>query len=468
MQPTERFAKAPLSGYFKNKAPKRPDPELTSVGPGTPCGEYFRRFWQPVAMLEELGDVPLRLRILGEDLVLFRDLSGKLGLLELHCTHRGASLEFGKIVENGIKCGYHGWHYGVDGSILDAPTHTADRSPCGKVCQGAYPVREYKGLAFAYMGPPDKIPDFPIFDFYNRPGLGFRYYKHTSPCNWLQIRENGIDPLHVNYLHLMFAQQFTDAMTQVPTMEFHESPLGMLYNNTRRCGDMLYLRSNEFIFPNIDRVNGMEDALGETVFDRRGAGQDWVVPIDDTNSVVFSMLEMYDFEMAPATQMNGRWDRDKGGDAALGLNRKIETDNQHGERSYAQRQKNPGDFDAWASQGPIHSHEDEYLGASDAGVILYRKLIRQEIRKVQNGEEPKGVTRKGNGSVRTHGHNTVMKVPQGATPEEDREIRLGFQRHVLQKIFDGQLGQETADTEKLAIAREIVKKVSNPKTRNPG
>ena len=145
---------APFSGYFKALRPAE-DPELTHVGPGTPCGEYFRRFWIPVVMTQELTDVPRRIRILGEDLVAYRDKSGHYGLLHLHCSHRNASLEFGVIEKRGLRCCYHGWLYAADGTILEMPAQSME----GKtdLCHGAYPVIEYEGLVFAYMGPPQII-----------------------------------------------------------------------------------------------------------------------------------------------------------------------------------------------------------------------------------------------------------------------------------------------------------------------
>ena len=151
------------NGYYRS-AIGTPDPELTQTGPGTPAGEYFRRFWQPVAMTEQVGDLPLALEILGEELVLFRDLSGQLGLLHKYCSHRRASLEYGIISENGIRCCYHGWLFDVDGTILEVPGEPADSPIPRRLCHGAYPVKEFNGLVFAWMGPPDDMPEFPLFD----------------------------------------------------------------------------------------------------------------------------------------------------------------------------------------------------------------------------------------------------------------------------------------------------------------
>ena len=139
---------SPYSGYYKREVPAE-DPELTHVGPGTVCGEYLRRYWQPVAMSNEISDLPIAIRILGEDLVIFRDQSDRIGLLHRHCAHRGASLEFGIIMDCGIKCCYHGWHFDVDGRLIDAPSEPIGSPIRDRIVQGAYPVHEEKGIVFA-------------------------------------------------------------------------------------------------------------------------------------------------------------------------------------------------------------------------------------------------------------------------------------------------------------------------------
>jgi tert-butyl alcohol monooxygenase / tert-amyl alcohol desaturase len=144
----------PFDGYRRRDVPPA-DPELTEVGPGTPCGEYLRRFWQPVAFARELTLAPLRARILGEDLVVFRDRGGRVGVLHLHCAHRGTSLEFGIPLERGIRCCYHGWVYDVDGRCLETPGEPAGSRLRERIWQGAYPTHEFAGLVFAYLGPLD-------------------------------------------------------------------------------------------------------------------------------------------------------------------------------------------------------------------------------------------------------------------------------------------------------------------------
>src|SRR6202162_1315442 len=163
------FLNETYSAYLNREVPVE-DEELTRVGPGTPCGEYLRRFWKPVILTQELGEVPRRLRIVGEDLVAFRDKSGAIGLLELHCPHRGTSLEFGLVGDKGIRCCYHGWLFDCDGAILETPGEPADSTLKDRLYHGAYPVHEYAGLVFAYMGPPDKQPAFPVLDTYDLTG----------------------------------------------------------------------------------------------------------------------------------------------------------------------------------------------------------------------------------------------------------------------------------------------------------
>lgn len=189
-----------FAGYGNTQVPAE-DPELTHVGPGTPCGEYMRRAWQPFAMANEIGDLPIPVRLLSEDLVAFRDGSGRLGLLHRHCAHRGASLEFGIIQDQGIRCCYHGWHFDVDGSILETPSEPQGSPIKAKVCQGAYPVVEYAGIVFAYLGPRDEMPSFPVFDTMADDSVEPVPFSLATPCNWLQVFENTQDPIHVLHLH---------------------------------------------------------------------------------------------------------------------------------------------------------------------------------------------------------------------------------------------------------------------------
>ncbi len=191
------------SGYYRKQSAE-PDMYLCQVGRGTPAGEYHRRFWQPVCYESELGDVPLRVRALSEDLVVFKDLLGRIGALHLHCCHRNSSLEFGMLTEKGIRCCYHGRVFDVDGTIVEMPGEPAADRLQHEANQGAYPTHTFGGIVFAYMGPPDRIPVFPMLDRFqvkgvrHVPGIRFEF-----SCNWLQIKENAVDPHHTNVLHVI-------------------------------------------------------------------------------------------------------------------------------------------------------------------------------------------------------------------------------------------------------------------------
>lgn len=411
------------------------DEELTRVGRTTPCGEYLRRFWQPVALSSELKDLPLAVRILGENLVLFRDGSGRIGLLDRHCPHRGTSLEFGKIQDRGIRCCYHGWQFDVDGRILDTPGEPANSPIKDRHCHGAYPTHEYEGIVFAYLGPPEAKPAFPIYDLFVRPGKRLVPAKVHSPCNWLQIRENEMDPVHITFLHTrLFGVQFVEVFGALPTMEWLETPVGMMYVTVRRWKDHLYLRSNDMILPNIARVAGLEDGEGETVFDRRSGTTNWVVPVDDTNSLTIGWDEHE--ENLPDPARDGYLDRRvRSGQPYMGPFDVGQT----GEPTYEQRQRAPGDWDAWVSQGGITRHGWENLGLTDRGISMYRKLLRRGIRAVKRGEEPQGLVRTMNGPIETFSHNTVKRIPPAATDAEDRALSLAFGRKVTKALMSGAL-----------------------------
>ena len=429
--------RTPYSAYLRQSADSE-DAYLTHVGRHTPCGEYLRRFWQPVALVSDLRDLPLRIRIMGEDLVVFRDLSGRIGILELHCCHRNASLEFGKICDRGIRCAYHGWQYDVDGKILDTPGEPKQSKIKEKLCQGAYPAYEFEGIVFAYMGPPDKRPQFPIYDLYRRPGNELVPGRIESPCNWLQIRENEMDPMHVAFLHTrLFGVQFQAVKGEIPTLDFIETPVGMMYITTRRWKDhKVLIRSNDMLLPNIARVAGGEDAGGdeEVLFDRRGGGTNWVVPIDDTNSFTIGWNDQD--SVIGVEGLNAYLDRKRrSGEKPVGPFDVGQT----GDAPYAERQRAPGDWDVWVSQGSITKHAEENLASSDRGIAMYRKLLRQQIAIVAQGEDPKGIIRDDHMPIATYAHNSVVLVPEDSNPDADAKKRSEYALSLTESILKGQV-----------------------------
>ncbi|MGH7770171.1 MAG: Rieske 2Fe-2S domain-containing protein, partial [Candidatus Binatia bacterium] len=187
---------------MKRKKSKVTLSDLARVGPGTPAGEWFRRYWMAIATAADLHDIPLRVKVLDEDLVLFRDGQGKMGLLGLHCPHRGTSLEYGDIEATGLRCPYHGWLFDVGGQCLDQPAEPTESTFHRKVKHLSYPVREQGGLIFAYLGPDKDRPPlpryYPLVDEKGRRSLeSTRHYDY----NWLNFIENGADPVHFSILH---------------------------------------------------------------------------------------------------------------------------------------------------------------------------------------------------------------------------------------------------------------------------
>lgn len=361
--PTGQF-----EGYFKRDVPAE-DARLTHTGPGTPMGEAMRRHWQPVCLSSQLKDLPVKVRILGEDLVALRTKSGQTALLHLHCCHRGASLEFGRITECGIVCCYHGWHYAIDGQLINAPAEPPDSPLLRKVRQGAYPTIERHGLVFAYLGAPDRRPAFPDYDTLNLPGVDLRPYALSHDCNWLQVHENLMDPLHAVFLHSRMGEiQLTEAWGEMPVTDWFEHGDRVCYLTARRIGDKVWLRFNEVGFPNFGQVAGFwEDGSEEKFFERVGATR-WTVPIDDTHCWIFGLRHFSD-----ALEAKGL-----GNPAQVGLEQ-LDIYGQTRHRSYEEMQRNTGDWEAEVSQRPIAVHALEHRGSSDRGVSLLRRHLARGI-----------------------------------------------------------------------------------------
>ena len=405
------FLNNPYSAYYHRDIPKE-DEELTHVGPGTPCGEYLRRFWQPVSHSAELKDLPKRIRIMCEDLVLLRDGSGKVGLLELHCSHRGTSLEFGQICEKGIRCCYHGWLYDVDGKILETPGEPPDSTLKDRLHHGAYPTLEHAGLVFAYMGPPDKQPPFPVWDTYDLPGYrSIPGFKAIWPCNWLQMNENTLDPVHGVFLHSLPGQTlFTNAFAQLGGIDFIETPTGVAFLHMRRVKDNAWLRESEFILPNATQYPPTTETGEQELACTPPIETNWTVPVDDTHTLYISLFQVLGDENDPHRPADRGFDIPEY--AEFGT---IEN------RPYEERQRVPGDYDAQVGQRPIAIHALEHLATTDRGIIRIRNILRQGIRDVQDGRDPKGLFRETGKVVRTNSNQTIWRVPPASTPEADMQ-----------------------------------------------
>ena len=403
-----RFLKTRYGGYLHREIPEE-DAELTHVGPGTPGGEYLRRFWQPVCFSEDLGELPLKVKMLGEELVAFRDKGGTAGLLELHCPHRGTSLEFGLVDDIGIRCCYHGWRFGADGAILETPGEPADSTLKDRLFHGAYPIHEYGGIVFAYLGPPEKKPPFPAYDTFARPG--YRMIpgrKWVYPCNWLQIMENTMDPAHTAFLHtIVSGAVFTEEFGVLPELEFVETPIGMIYIATRRVGDNIWARMVEAVLPNLQQVAPTwEDGKREVPFSGPMMSR-WNMPVDDTHTmfIEFRYVCETDHRVTP------EWWADR-----------TMLAGQVAAASYEEGQLHPGDYEAQVSQRPIAVHGLEHLGATDRGITMFRNQLRRGIRAVRAGEDPQGISRDDGAVIPTYCNNTVLRLPAPPDAIADRKL----------------------------------------------
>ena len=191
---------------------------LTRTGPGTPMGELFRRFWTPVLLSQELRErdgPPVRLRVMGEDFIAFRDTDGRVGVVEPHCPHRGANLFWGRNEQQGIRCAFHGWKFDVHGNCLDTPCVPQGANYKNSVRLRALPVEERGDMIWAYLGPVETKPPFPAIEFTLLPAEKRFVSKKLQECNWAQACEGGLDTAHFSYLHMSVSESDEDFMTSM-------------------------------------------------------------------------------------------------------------------------------------------------------------------------------------------------------------------------------------------------------------
>ncbi|MBN9513549.1 MAG: Rieske 2Fe-2S domain-containing protein [Alphaproteobacteria bacterium] len=354
--------------------------KLTEVGRGTPMGELLRRYWHPVGLSTDAGDTPRPVKILGEELILFRDGQGRAGLVYPRCCHRGTTLYYGKVEERGIRCCYHGWLFDVEGHCLEMPCEpNPTGAQCHRVRQPWYPVEERYGLIFAYLGPPQRKPILPRYECLEalEPGEFVEADDSSigsggiviAPCNWLQHFENVVDPYHVPILHGTFSgPQFVEQMAAFPKVKFEYGRQGVKSTSIRPGPDgKSFRRVTEAVVPTLRVVPnprvaqyGMVESIG------------WTLPIDDTHYRIY---------------VAGRV-REKG---ELAKFKSRYNGKAWAELTAAEHQRFPGDVEAQVGQGPITFHSEEHLMSSDQGVSMLRILLQKQIDIVAGGGDPLGV-----------------------------------------------------------------------------
>ncbi|MBN8885684.1 MAG: aromatic ring-hydroxylating dioxygenase subunit alpha [Rudaea sp.] len=381
---------------------KADNEKLTRVGPGTPMGELFRRFWMPALLSEEIAErdgAPVRLRLLGEDLVAFRDTQGRVGIVDAYCAHRRAGLFFGRNEDCGLRCVYHGWKFDVDGICVDMPAEPQGMSAATKVRIKAYKTAERNGVIWVYMGAPEHEPALPDFEWSRLPERQHTSTKRLQQCNWAQAVEGGIDSSHISFLHSRSEKSGGPsnkyhASDKHPVFEVQETGYGLLIAARRNAEPgTYYWRVTQFLLP----FYSMIPPVGDFAESSREPydGHAWV-PIDDENTWTWS------FSASPARAYDDKELAFRGGrDGFWGpvdheykplLNR----DNDYQIDRVRQRAANFTGIDGIPNQdaavqesmGPIVDRTKERLGASDRGVVQFRRLMLRLARELEEGKAP--------------------------------------------------------------------------------
>ena len=367
---------------------------LTRVGPGTRMGNLLRRYWYPVAAVAEMESRwTLRVKILGEDLVLFKDRSGRLGLIAEYCPHRRASLAYGIPTDDGLRCPYHGWEYDTRGHCLDRPSENDRTALKDKAITPAYPVEELGGLIFAYLGP-KPAPLLNRYDAYVEEGAIRTVGKTVVDCNWLQIMENSADPVHTEWLHGQVLEFVTGKESLALSrhhvkIAFDEFPYGIvkrrLLEGQKEEESDDWKTGHPLVFPNIVAVGNGGGLWKQYQFQIR-------VPMDDTHTMHY----WYYAYVAP-----------DGARVPRHLVDKVPAyfppvKDERGE--YLLQYVHVQDIMAWVTQGPIADRSIEMLGASDRGVVMLRRILKRELEKIERGEDPVAV-------IRDPAQNTMIELP---------------------------------------------------------
>jgi phthalate 4,5-dioxygenase len=388
---------------------------LTRVDAGTPGGNLLRRYWQPIALVDEFDanispEMALRpvkpVRLLGQDFVLFRDESGRFGLLDRDCPHRGADLSYGRREPEGLRCPFHGWMFDVNGKCLETPAEPAGSKLCERVTQRAYPVAEKNGLLFAYLGDQmntAELPAFAALDCFSAPSSHVFVFKGFLECNWLQALEVGIDPAHASFLHRYFddedvassyGKQFRGSstnsnipMTQLlrefpsPEIQVEATQFGMRLIALRKIShEQMHVRVTNQIFPQAF-VIPLSAEISIT---------QWHVPIDDTHCYWYAMFTSFTSAIDKQQMREQRlklytlpdYKPREGKHNRYGFNVQEQLT-----QTYTGMGSDINVHDQWAveSPGPIQDRTREHLGTSDKAIMLYRKQL---LKAIQNVDSP--------------------------------------------------------------------------------
>jgi len=378
---------------------------ITQSGAGTPAGLLLRRYWQPVALAEELaGPRPVKaVKVLGQEMVLFRDEAGRLGLIDRDCPHRGADLAYGRLEDGGLRCLFHGWLFDVQGKCIDTPAEPEGSTLCTRITQRAYPTIERSGIIFGWLGEGEPTT-MPALDCLVAPDSHVFAFKGLIDCNWLQALEVGIDPAHASFLHRFFEDEDAEQtygrqfraesagsdipMTQVlrahprPGITFEKSDIGLQITALRALdAGNLHVRITNLLFPQAFAIP-MSPTMTIT---------QWHVPIDDHSCYWYAIFTSFADPVDKDQMRRQRLDLYTLPDYRPRIGRHndygFSLDDQL-RRTYTGMGEDINVHDQWAveSQGRIQDRTREHLGTTDKVIVAYRKMLLTEIRKAQSGE----------------------------------------------------------------------------------
>ncbi|HLI21855.1 MAG TPA: Rieske 2Fe-2S domain-containing protein [Stellaceae bacterium] len=403
---------------------------LVRVGRGTPAGELFRRYWQPACLSVELPEkdgAPIRVRLLGEDLIAFRDTLGRIGLVDAYCPHRRAPLFFGRNEECGLRCVYHGWKFDVDGNCVDLPSEPASSPMKANIKIKQYPTFEKGGVIWAYLGPSDKMPGQPDYEWMRAPATHCHISKTFEHCNYLQGVEGGLDTAHSSYLHNLniHDKSLPRQRDRAPNLEVIRTDYGYSYISTRKLGeDGNYVRVYHYVMPFQQMRGGLNGVEGRNAVPQLD-GHLWV-PIDDEHTNVYN----WSYSADPAIPISDEYFEAHEHHSGRGKNDLIpgtfvlkrNPSNDYLIDRQIQKTRtftgiegvNTQDFAIQEGMGPIVDRSNEYLGTTDRAIVTLRRMLLEATAAVERGETPPGADPKTHSGIRPYDGI----VPPGATWRE--------------------------------------------------
>jgi phthalate 4,5-dioxygenase oxygenase subunit len=392
---------------------------LTRVGPGTPGGALFRRYWQPALLCTELPEndgAPVRVRIMGEDLLAFRDTNGRVGLVDAFCPHRRAPLFYGRNEDCGIRCAYHGWKFDVDGNCMEQPTEAAGSPMKNAIKLTSYPTFEAGGMVWTYMGPRETMPPVPDYEWLRVPPTHLHVSKTFEACNYLQALEGGLDTAHSTFLHnnKLGDNSMLRNRDGAPKIDVEKTDYGYYYVSDRKGGNEgRYVRVYQYVMPAQQMRGNVTSRSGGRAALPKIDGHVWV-PVDDETTCVYNFAYGYDQETAFTDEWRVHFDNDYGRGAddmipgTFWLKRNP-SNNYMIDRQVQKTQTYTGiqgintqDFALQEGMGGIVDRSKELLGSTDRPIVTMRRMLLEATRAVERGETPPGVAPQTHNNIRPH------------------------------------------------------------------